>query len=157
MTTMAPRTSCSGPSNGGPAILLQTKDAGETWHPVFTHDGGRGFAWKIFPVTNRIIYASLQSQDGIYRVAKSTDAGDSWAVLTVATGQPMGPAVQAVGFLNENHGFVGGFFNGLWETMDGGKTWAKIELGNASRVVNRFELIGPRLTTAASQGIWAYR
>jgi len=147
----------SGPSNGGPAIILQTKDAGETWHPVFTHDGGRGFAWKIFPVTNRIIYAALQSQDGIYRVAKSTDAGDTWVVLTVATGQNMGPAVQGIGFLNEDHGFVGGFFEGLWETTDGGKTWAHISLGKQDRVVNRFQLIGTTLTTAASQGIWAYK
>jgi len=145
-----------GTSNGGPAIILQTKDGGETWRPVFTHDGGRGFAWKFFPVSNRLIYASLQSQDGIYRIAKSTNAGDTWEVLTVATGQPMGPAVQAVGFLDENHGFVGGFFDGLWETKDGGKTWAPVVLGQRDRMVNRFQIINKTFTTAAHAGIWTF-
>jgi photosystem II stability/assembly factor-like uncharacterized protein len=147
----------TGPVGGGPAIILQTKDAGETWRPVFTHDGGRGFAWKIFPVTDRIIYTALQSQDGIFRVAKSTDAGDSWTVQTVATGQPMGPGLQGIGFLDAKHGFVGGFFEGLWETTDGGEHWARLTIGNRDLVFNRFELFGKTLVTAARSGIWTYK
>ena len=53
-----------GAVNNAPAIILQTKDGGETWREVFKHDGGRGYAWKIFPVTNKLIYTALQSQDG---------------------------------------------------------------------------------------------
>ena len=146
-----------GTVNGSPAIILQTRDGGETWRPVFQHDGGRGFAWKIFPVTKKLIYTALQSQDGIYRVAKSVDSGDTWEVLTVATGQPMGPAVQGIGFLDENHGFIGGFFEGLWETTDGGKTWAMLTLGSRDRTVNRFEIVGKTLTTAARSGVWAFK
>lgn len=147
----------AGPVNNSPAIILETRDGGETWRPTFVDDGGRGFAWKIFPVTNRIIYVALQSQDGIYRVAKTTDAGETWRVLIVATGQDKGPAVQAVGFVDENHGFIGGFFEGLWETKDGGSTWAKAGLGTADHVVNRFEFIDKQLTTGTSQGIWVYK
>jgi hypothetical protein len=67
--------SSTGPAAAGPAVILKTTDGGKTWRTVYTHDGGRGFAWKIFPLSPKLIWASLQSQDRIYRAVKSTDAG----------------------------------------------------------------------------------
>jgi photosystem II stability/assembly factor-like uncharacterized protein len=138
----------------GPAIILKTTDGGRNWRPVFTHDGGRGFAWKLWPISATLIYAALQSQDGIYRTAKSTDAGDTWEVQTVATGRPQGPAVQGIGFLDERTGWVGGFFQGMYATTDGGRTWAAVPL--ADRTINRFEKVGATLFTAGTRGILRY-
>jgi photosystem II stability/assembly factor-like uncharacterized protein len=147
---MAPST----PVGQGPAIILKTSDGGRHWRPVFTHEGGRGFAWKIFPVSGTLIYVALQSQDGIYRIAKSIDNGETWRVLTVTTGQRMGAAIQGIGFLDERHGWVGGFFQGMYETTDGGETWAPVQA--TDRTINRFQKVGPTLFTAGSRGILRY-
>jgi photosystem II stability/assembly factor-like uncharacterized protein len=147
--------SYTGPPAQGPAAMLKTTDGGKTWRNVFTHDGGRGFVWKIFPVTSKLIYAALQSQDGIYRVAKSLDAGDTWEVLTAATGRPNGPAVQGIGFLNENTGWIGGFFPGMYATTDGGRTWAPLDIPGGT--INRIEkLDGRTMITASTRGILRY-
>ena len=144
----------TGPLGAGPALILKTTDGGKSWRQVFGHDGGRGFAWKIFPIGARLIYASLQSQDGIYRIAKSTDGGDTWAVMTVASGQPQRPGVQGIGFLDENTGWVGGFFQGMYATTDGGQTWTPVPL--MDRTINRFERVGRTLITAGTRGVLHY-
>jgi photosystem II stability/assembly factor-like uncharacterized protein len=138
----------------GAAIILKTTDGGRQWHAVFEHDGGRGFAWKLFPVSSKIIYAALQSQDGTYRVAKTTDAGDHWETLIVATGRPPGPAVQGIGFIDANTGWVGGFFKGMYATTDGGKTWTYVPLTDG--IINRFERVDHSLITAGSRGVLRY-
>jgi photosystem II stability/assembly factor-like uncharacterized protein len=146
--------SATGQPGFGPAVILRTTDGGRHWRPVFTHDGGRGFAWKIFPVTGKLIYAALQSQDGIYRVAKSLDAGQTWEVLIAATGRPQGPGVQGIGFLDERTGWIGGFFRGMYTTTDGGRTWTEVPVADAT--INRFEKVGGALFTASSRGILKY-
>jgi len=138
----------------GPARLLTTTDGGKSWHPVFTSDGGRGFVWKVFPINAKLIYASLQSQDGTHRIIKSTDGGDKWDVLTVATTGQLSPGVQGIGFLDANHGWVGGFFKGMWTTTDGGKTWA--EVPRTDGTFNRFEKVGGALITAGTAGVLRY-
>ena len=142
------------PNQAGAAVILKTTDGGKNWRPVFEHDGGRGFAWKIFPLSAKLMYAALQSQDGIYRVAKSTDGGDHWEPLIVAPGRPTGPAVQGVGFTDANNGWVGGFFRGMYTTSDGGKTWTFVETPDA--VINRYEKVGTTLITAGSRGVLRY-
>jgi photosystem II stability/assembly factor-like uncharacterized protein len=144
----------TGPPAAGPAVILKTTDGGKTWRTVFTHDGGRGFAWKIFPLSPKLIWASLQSQDGTYRAVKSTDAGDTWTVQTIATGRAEGPGLQGIGFLDDNTGWVGGFFQGMFETTDGGRTW--FEAGVTDRTVNRFERVGKTMITASTRGVLRY-
>ena len=143
-----------GELNTGPATILKSRDGGKSWRVVFRDNGGRGYAWKIFPVTRQLIYASLQSQDGIYRIAKSVDAGEKWEVLTVATGRPTGPGVQGIGFVDENTGWVGGFFQGMYETRDGGKSWKQVSVED--RTINRIIKAGDVMFTAGTRGILQY-
>jgi photosystem II stability/assembly factor-like uncharacterized protein len=138
----------------GPAIILKTTDGGKNWHVVFEHAGGRGYAWKLFPIDSKLIYAGLQSQDGVYRVAKTTDGGEHWDTLTVATGRPMGPAIQGIGFIDANTGWVGGFFVGMYQTTDGGKTWTFVPVRDG--IINRFAKVGNSLFTAGSRGVLRY-
>jgi photosystem II stability/assembly factor-like uncharacterized protein len=136
------------------AVILKTTDGGRHWHPVFEHAGGRGYVWKLFPVSKKLIYASLQSQDGVYRIAKTTDQGEHWDTLTVATGRPKGPGIQGIGFIDEKIGFVGGFHQTLHVTLDGGRTWSQVavDLG----LVNRFERVGKTLITAGAKGVYRF-
>ena len=141
-----------GAVNNGPALLLKTTDGGRNWRQVYLHEGGgRGYVWKIFPISKDLIYASLQSQDGVYRIARSTDLGEHWELITVATGQPMGPGVQGIGFVDANTGWVGGFFRGMWTTSDGGKTWTQVQMDDGT--INRFEPVGKTLITAGTRGV----
>jgi photosystem II stability/assembly factor-like uncharacterized protein len=140
--------------NRGSAIILKTTDGGKNWHPVFQHDGGRGYAWKLWPISAKLIYASLQSEDGIYRIVKSMDAGDHWDTLTVATERPKGPGVQGIGFLDENTGWVGGFFRGMWATTDGGHTWTQTQTTDGT--INRFARAGGTIFTASTRGVLRY-
>lgn len=147
--------SAGGAQAAGPAAMLKTTDGGATWRRVFTHDGGRGFVWKIFPVTPALIYAALQSQDGTLRIAKSTDAGETWSLHVVATDRPQSPGIQGIGFIDEKTGWVGGFFQGMYGTTDGGETWAPVALPDFT--FNRFERVNGRtLFTAGSRGILRY-
>jgi len=112
--------------------------------------------WKIFPVSSKLIWASLQSQDGVYRAAKSVDAGETWEVQTIATGRPTGPNVQGIGFLDERTGWVGGFFGGMFATIDGGKTWTEVPAGSYG-TINRFEKVGASMFTAGGRsGVLRY-
>lgn len=140
----------------GPATILKTTDGGTTWHIVFTNDAGPGWAWKIFPISTSIIYVSLESLDGTYRVAKSVDGGDSWTIEIVATGQPLGTAggVQGIGFLDANVGWVGGFFTGMFATTNGGQSWSPVAVTSAN--INRFRRAGNTLFTAGTKGILRY-
>jgi photosystem II stability/assembly factor-like uncharacterized protein len=140
----------------GPATLLKTTDGGDSWRIVFTNDGGPGWAWKIFPVSASVIYVSLESLDGVYRVIKSTDGGESWDMLIVATGQPLGGAggLQGIGFLDANVGWVGGFFTGMYATTNGGLSWTPIPVTSAN--INRYRRAGNTLFTAGTKGVLRY-
>ena len=86
--------------------------AARTGVPCSHTTAARGFVWKLFPITPKLIYAALQSQDGSYRVAKTIDGGENWEVLIAARGRPTVPAVQGIGFVDANTGWIGGFFFG---------------------------------------------
>ncbi|MGH7523830.1 MAG: YCF48-related protein [Gemmatimonadales bacterium] len=149
----------TGPSSSleGPATILKTTDGGLSWRTVF-NAAGPGWAWKIFPVTASVIYASIESDDGTYRVVKSVDGGETWAIQIVATGQrPLPgwpPGLQGIGFLDINVGWVGGFFTGMFATTNGGLTWSPVPV--ASAIINRYRRVGNTLFTAGSQGILRY-
>ncbi len=141
----------------GMPTILKTTDGGVTWRTVFTGEGAIGYAWKIFPITSQILYASLENFDGTNRVAKSVDGGESWNVQIVATGQVLGTAggLQGIGFLDANTGWVGGFITGMFRTTDGGASWSKVDLTSA--LINRFRRQGSTLITAGTKGVLQYR
>jgi photosystem II stability/assembly factor-like uncharacterized protein len=98
--------------------------------------------------------AALQTEDGIYRVAISRNWGRTWSVITVDTARALGPAVQSVGFIDETTGWIGGFFDGMYETRDGGRSWQRFEMRDRS--INRFVRVGPSMVAAGSRGVLRY-
>lgn len=141
-------------ANEGSATILKTMDKGRSWRPVYKDDSGRGFVWKLFPVSEKLIFAALQSQDRRYRIAKTRDGGEHWETITVATGQPRGIRVQGIGFLDANTGWIGGYFQGMYATKNGGLTWTEVVMPDA--MINRYEKVGKSVFTAGSRGILRY-
>jgi photosystem II stability/assembly factor-like uncharacterized protein len=141
----------------GSAIIYKTTDGGLTWRPVFVGNYGTGWAWKIYPVSDQVIYVALASTDGTYRVGKSVDGGEEWSVQIVVSGQQPDPrsGVQGIGFLDEEVGWVGGFFNGMYATTNGGATWHWVTTPGG--LVNRYRLTGGQLYTASTAGVLRYK
>lgn len=142
------------PTVQGNATILKTTDGGLTWRVVFTNDAGKGWAWKIFPINTGLIYASIESFDDTFRVAKSVDGGETWKIKIVATGQPVNGGVQGIGFLDANVGWIGGFFTGMFATTNGGDTWSPVPVTSGN--VNRFRRAGTTLITAGTKGVLRY-
>jgi photosystem II stability/assembly factor-like uncharacterized protein len=137
------------PNDGG-AVILRTDNGGVSWTIVYQLEQSRGFAWKLFPVSERLIFAALQSEDGTYRIAKSVDSGFHWSTVVVADDKPTGFNVQSVGFLGPDTGWVGGFFSGMYVTTNGGLSWQFRSMPDA--LINRFESVDGVLFTAGTRG-----
>jgi photosystem II stability/assembly factor-like uncharacterized protein len=58
---------------------------------------------------------------------KTTDGRETWQEINLIEDARSGEF--GVGFIDENHGFVGTMNSGF-ETKDGGISWSKIVLGN---------------------------
>jgi photosystem II stability/assembly factor-like uncharacterized protein/pimeloyl-ACP methyl ester carboxylesterase len=123
----------SGDVSKSHALILRTKNGGKTWKKVYQSNRPFETTWKAsFPTAN-IGYVTIQSYNPDpnvkqQRVAKTTDGGKTWNEINLvedATAREFG-----IGFIDENHGFVGTMNSG-YETKDGGKTWSTINLGMA--------------------------
>lgn len=122
------------------AIVLRTGDGGRTWSRVY--EGSRTFelTWKMSWPSATVGYVTVQSYNpdttaSQRYVAKSVDGGLTWREMPLVDNA----AVRefGVGFVDENHGWVGAVPNGF-ETTDGGASWSPVQMGNA---VNKVRVI----------------
>jgi photosystem II stability/assembly factor-like uncharacterized protein len=70
------------------------------------------------------------------RVAKTTDGGETWQEINLV--EDASAREFGVGFIDENHGFVG-TMNSSYETKDGGKTWSAVDLGRACNKIRIYK------------------
>ncbi len=115
------------------SVVLKTTDGGNSWTKVFgdTTIGGR--IWKIQFLTHSMVYGSIEpyfSLDTVNMIY-STDGGNNWNIIHIGTAitKPGGYGTQGVGFATPAKGWVGGYYDGIFETTDSGKTWAHINFG----------------------------
>jgi len=125
-----------GVNNGG---VWKTTDYGRTWLPIFDDQptGSVGDV-AVSPSNPNVIYVGcgeglqrpdLSVGDGIY---KSVDGGKTWTHLGLGEAQQIGGLAIDPG--NENRLFVAALGHpygpnaerGVYRTLDGGKTWAKV-------------------------------
>ena len=62
------------------------------------------------------------------RPSNSTDGGLTWFEINLV--EDANARQFGIGFLDENHGFVGTMNSG-YETRDGGRSWTPVNLGKA--------------------------
>jgi photosystem II stability/assembly factor-like uncharacterized protein len=115
------------------ALILKTSDGGKTWKKVYQSNRPFEGTWKASFPTKDVGYVTIQSYNPDpnvkqQRIAKTTDGGKTWNEINLV--EDAGAREFGIGFIDENHGFVGTMNSG-YETKDGGLTWTPINLGMA--------------------------
>lgn len=132
------------------ALILKTTDGGQTWKKVYESNRPFETTWKVSFPTAKVGYVTIQSYNPDpnvkqQRVAKTTDGGETWTEINLV--EEAGAREFGIGFIDENHGFVGTMNSGF-ETKDGGTTWTKIDLGRACNKI--------RFYTDADKKVYGY-
>jgi photosystem II stability/assembly factor-like uncharacterized protein/dienelactone hydrolase len=123
------------------ALILKTSDGGKSWKKVYQSNRPFEGTWKASFPTKNIGYVTIQSYNPDpnvkqQRIAKTTDGGNTWNEINLV--EDAGAREFGIGFIDENHGFVGTMNTG-YETKDGGKTWAKVNLGMACNKIRIYK------------------
>lgn len=129
-------------SSAATAVVLKTTDGGISWRKVFSDTLIGGRIWKIQALSSQLLVGSIEPYySDTVAMIRSTDAGEHWTVLGTGYASPPGSAfnsTQGIGFATAQQGWLGGYYNGLFETLDGGQTWNTLPFG---RFFNRFFVI----------------
>jgi photosystem II stability/assembly factor-like uncharacterized protein/dienelactone hydrolase len=123
------------------ALILKTSDGGKSWKKVYQSNRPFEGTWKASFPTKQVGYVTIQSYNPDpnvkqQRIAKTTDGGESWNEINLV--EDAGAREFGIGFIDENHGFVGTMNTG-YETKDGGKTWSKVNLGMACNKIRIYK------------------
>jgi photosystem II stability/assembly factor-like uncharacterized protein len=128
-------------SNNKERGLFETTDGGKTWKKVYQSNRPFETTWKIAFPTPKVGYVTIQSYNPDptvkqQRVAKTNDGGVTWTEINLV--EESQAREFGIGFIDENHGFVGTLNSGF-ETTDGGVTWQKIDLGRACNKIRIYK------------------
>ena len=123
------------------ALILKTSDGGKTWKKVYQSNRPFEGTWKASFPTKEVGYVTIQSYNPDpsvkqQRIAKTTDGGETWNEINLV--EDAGAREFGIGFIDENHGFVGTMNTGF-ETKDGGTTWTKVNLGMACNKIRIYK------------------
>lgn len=133
------------------ATILKTTDGGITWAEIFNSNINGEYVWKLQILENstNVMFGAIESVDPyIGKLIKSLDSGNSWISYDAPE-----TLIQAVGFISETHGWMGGHATGLHETTDGGVTWTDLNVGS---ILNRIFVINSETAFASGTTIYKY-
>lgn len=136
-------------ASGG--VILKTEDGGASWIELYNTNIIGEYVWKIqvFETDPNIIFASVESvSSNSGKLLKSNDGGTTWISLDAPE-----TGIQAVGFISETHGWMGGHTTGFYETIDGGLTWSNLNIGNN---LNRIFIISSAVAYTSGTTIYKY-
>lgn len=123
------------------SVVLRTIDGGNSWTKVFSDTTIGGRIWKIQFIDSMFGVGSIEPmyKDTVAMI-KTTDGGNSWQIHAAGhvNAWNIGWGNQGIGFLNRQKGWMGGYYNGMFETNDGGLTWDTL---NINQECDRFFLI----------------
>jgi len=122
------------------ALILYTRDGGQTWQKRYQSTRPFEITWKQSWPSRKVGYVTVQSYnpDTLVTqryVAKTTNGGKTWKEIALVNNAKV--REFGVGFADDQTGWVGAAPHGFG-TRDGGRTWEKVDFGNA---VNKIRLI----------------
>ena len=131
------------------SVVLRTMDGGSTWTKVFSDATIGGRIWKIQFIDSLYGVGSIEPMfiDTVAMI-KTTDGGNTWQLIPVGHVSAWNTlwGTQGIGFLNRQKGWVGGYYNGMFETNDGGLTWDTL---GVNQECDRFFLIDSTMYVSA--------
>jgi hypothetical protein len=117
------------------------------------------WGWKIQFLTDQVGFVSLENFTDA-AILRTPDGGLTWQRQVV--NDPQGNAnLEGIGFVDAQHGWVGGWGNELFtggfssETVDGGDTWQNAN--HIGRFINRFRFLGDPVTVGYASGDTVYK
>lgn len=120
-------------NNANGAVILKTTDGGATWSTIYNGTIAGEYVWKLQILSNNsnVIFGSIEAvAPNPGKLLKSSDGGVTWVAKNAPESE-----IQAVGFVDENHGWMGGHDTGFYETFDAGDTWTNTTVGsNLNRI-----------------------
>ncbi len=124
------------------AMILYTKDGGLTWEKKYQSERLFETTWKVSFPSRKIGYVTIQSYNPDttvkqQRIAKTTDGGQTWIEMDLC--KDAAAREFGIGFINDDHGFVGTLSSG-YETTNGGLTWNKVNIGRAANKIRVYDL-----------------
>lgn len=140
----------SGRNDNG-ATILKTTNGGATWTELYNSNIAGEYFWKLQVLESNtdIMFGSISSVvPNLGKLVKSIDGGATWSSYDAPETN-----IQAVGFINENTGWMGGHTTGFYETTNGGQTWSNLDIGNN---LNRIFIINSNLAYASGTSIYKF-
>ncbi|KAA5825068.1 T9SS type A sorting domain-containing protein [Algibacter amylolyticus] len=137
--------------NSTGAIVLKTTDGGVTWSNIYQATISGEYVWKLQILDgnpNVMFGAIYTSQANPGKLIKSLDGGVTWTSHDAPES-----GIEAVGFISETKGWMGGHTTGFHETNDGGLTWTDLNIGGN---LNRIFVINSTLAYAAGASVYKY-
>ena len=135
--------------NGG--VVLKTTDGGLSWTKIYNSNIPGEMVWKLqilFSNPN-VMFGSVESFEPLNgKLIKSIDSGQNWVSRDVPDSY-----IQGVGFITEDHGWMGGHNSGFLETFDAGETWNDTGFGAS---LNRFQIFGEDLAFCSGRSIYKF-
>ena len=138
-------------NNATGATVLKTIDGGTTWTEIFNSNIIGEFVWKLQVLENspNVIFGAIESvSPHLGQLIKSTNSGTTWTSYDAPE-----TLIQAVGFISETHGWMGGHATGIHETTDGGLTWNDINVGST---LNRIFIVNSETAYASGTSIYKF-
>lgn len=139
----------SGKNNNG-GCILKTVDGGNSWFEIYNSNISGQYVWKLQIFTDpHLIIGSLYSTGANPgKIIKSYNDGANWTIYNAPETN-----IQAVGFIDENTGWMGGHNTGFYETNNGGQTWTDLNIGSN---LNRIFIINSNLAFASGTSIYKF-
>ena len=138
-----------GNANGG--VILKTTDGGATWTSLYNTGIPGEYVWKMQRLFSnpQVMFGSVESVAPLKgKLIKSVNGGQSWVSKEI-----IDTDIQAVGFITENHGWMGGHITGFMETFDAGTTWINTGFGYH---LNRIQVFDSGLAYCSGSGIYKF-
>lgn len=134
------------------AIILYTDDGGATWENKFSGNTLSTWTWKIqfLNRTHGVACIASENASSASEMLITSDSGMTWTLKTVT---PVYHELEGIGFINKAHGWVGGYFNGMYETVDSGETWNLISVGET---LNRYFKINDTMLYASGHSVYKF-